>query len=170
MTRIDLSTDVDVTWRTVVGEARAYLAGDVWLPVPFKDMQAVAYSIRERVLRRGWWGTDYAGVAQNKSQYNAWGDPKCLRVMRDPFGSGEDPAVIWRALSAAVSAVYGRDEDCPLRVFRDGVELLPTHYHNRDEEPPVWATDPQTVEIHPTWDSPFRYYCNVPGNPPRAKR
>lgn len=168
MTRIDIPADIDAVFRTVVGEARG---------CRYEDMLGVAYAIRERALRPGWWGRDYPGVAMNPSQFSCWGakDPNRVHCL-DPFDVEQRA---WRrCLSAAMAAVNGDDQEAPVRLYggygwgENGAlcYLIPTHYIDRSIPLPDWASAEGVIELPAqAWPSAFRWFAQVPGNPSRAK-
>ena len=56
-----IDPNVDTVARTIAGEARG---------CGILDMIAVGAVIRERVLRPGWWGSDWISVCRKPSQFS----------------------------------------------------------------------------------------------------
>lgn len=112
------STDIDCMARTIYGEAR----GEVW-----EGKVAVAWVIRNRAEKGGWWGDTIETVTRYPWQFSCWNknDPNRERLLTtDP-----SDAYFVQCL-AATAAVLG------------GIEPDPTggacHYHTAAVQP-TWA-------------------------------
>lgn len=152
-----IDPNIDAIARTLVGEAR----GENVL-----DLLGVAAVIRERVLRPGWWGTDWQTVCRKPWQFSCWneGDPN-----RDVILNAEtrEPAAFRRALMVAEYAVQHLRDGDVLQLFAvSSVDDIPTHYHDRSiDTPKAWGTNLR--EIVPPWQSVFRWYVVYEGCPRR---
>jgi len=75
-------TALDTMARTVYGEARG--EGDI-------GMAGVAWVIKNRSDKPGWWGTDVESVCLKKFQFSCWleNDPNCAKLkavtLNDPY-------------------------------------------------------------------------------------
>lgn len=120
-------SDEEVTALTVWGEARGE---------PFGGKVAVAWVIRNRVEKGGWWGDTYETVCKKPWQFTCWHDhnkDKMLSVKAD------DPMYM-DSLDAARGAIGGQ--------FPDPTGGA-THYFNPDVvAAPKWALSAtETVRI-----------------------
>ncbi len=114
----DLS-DIEVVARTVWGEARGEGPAG-WT--------AVAWVIKNRAARPGWWGHDLRTVCLCPRQFSCWNpdDPNAAKALAV---ADDDPALT--AIRATVEAVLsGAATDPTGRA---------THYHTRALEP-AWAS------------------------------
>jgi len=106
-----------VIWREARGEAL------------LTTKQAVAWSIRNRVLRPGWWGKDWESVILMPFQYSSFNrnDPNSTKF---PI-----PGPVWDDCLTAAGQVYTADiPDLTLGADSYFDMSLDTH-------PPDWATD-----------------------------
>src|SRR5690606_31615810 len=143
-----------VVARTICGEARG---------CGFLDMVAVGAVIRERVLRPGWWGTDWETVCKKPFQFSCWneGDPNREVILR----AEELCPDVWPLCVAAAhfTVNYMRDRDLHELFGTQGP--FPTHYHARYIKPPSWTNGAILVPV--PWNSAHLFYANVQGSPPR---
>lgn len=113
-----MSTQLTVA-RTVWGEAR----GEPWI-----GQVAVAWVIRNRVARPGWWGRDYESVCLAPRQFSCWDDTPAI--------IDQTPRTMPNCYAAAC-AVLLDDEPDPTAGA--------THYHSirrpswAAQWPPGWA-------------------------------
>lgn len=101
----------------------------------YGGMLAVAWAIRNRVHKPGWWGSDWPSVILRKWQFSSfnWDDPQCQK-----FPTGYEAE--WQdALKASVDAFTGAASDPT-----GGAES----YYDKslDSHPPKWATDGSMVK------------------------
>ena len=147
--------NVDIVARTIAGEARGCGLLD-WL--------AVGAVIRERVLRPGWWGTDWQSVCRKSSQFSCWnqGDPNRTIILEAE--ARLDPA-LWRSIYHTAEFVvhHMRDED--LYALFNTKGPFPCHYHARGIQWPGWTLKAKVV--HVPWDSAHIFYTGVEGTPRR---
>ena len=109
--------DIDVAARTVHGEARSEtIAG----------MVAVAWVIRNRAEKGGWWGDTLAGVCKHPFQFSCWNhdDPNGILVKNLPVSCHPYRNAVW----AVMQAIMEKDK-------RADPTLGATHYHNSEVEP-----------------------------------
>ena len=112
--------DIDTAARTVHGEARGEsIAG----------MTAVAWVIRNRAEKGGWWGDTLAGVCKHPFQFSCWNpdDPNSEIIRVLPVGLHAYRDAVW----AVMQAVMETDR-------RSDPTMWATHYHTGDVEP-KWA-------------------------------
>jgi len=111
--------DLDTVARTVYGEAR----GESWL-----GQSAVAWVIRTRASRPGWWGRDARGVCLAPKQFSCWNDDDPNRAIIDA-ASFDHPGFL-RAWAVSTAVLLGDVED-------------PTHgadhYHALTIRAPGWT-------------------------------
>jgi hypothetical protein len=92
----------------------------------------VAWSVRNRVVRPGWWGRDWLTVIEKKAQYSSMAPP-----------SGQDPNLVvypdlaspaWQECLQAAQHAYWAEGSDPTA----GAD----HYYDKsmDDAPPNWAT------------------------------
>src|SRR5690606_28151479 len=127
----------------------------------FLDMVAVGAVIRERVLRPGWWGTDWQSVCLKPWQFSCWneGDPN-----RDVILHAEATCPdVWSLCVAASHLVVHHLRDRDLHELFGTKGPFPTHYHTRALKPPSWTKGAQLV--HVPWDSAHLFYTGVEGTP-----
>jgi N-acetylmuramoyl-L-alanine amidase len=110
-------------WREARGEV---------VPAQF----AVAWSIRNRVLKPGWWGKDWISVILKPMQYSSFNanDPNAVKWPAPADAS-------WMACLQAAGAAYAGDGTDPTSGS--------THYYDRslDANLPSWATSPAMVHV-----------------------
>lgn len=85
--------DIDVTARTVYGEARGEsMAG----------MVAVAWVIRNRAEKGGWWGDTLAGVCKHPFQFSCWNpdDANCKIIQDLPVSFTAYRDAVWAVMQA----------------------------------------------------------------------
>lgn len=116
--------------RTLWGEARGEGLG---------GMIAVAWVIRNRAAKPGWWGRDVSTVCLKPWQFSCWnkGDPNY------PYLSGQKPipaSQYAKALQAADAVLLNKEPDPTAGA---------THYYAKSmKTPPKWAaTAKKTVTI-----------------------
>lgn len=101
----------------------------------YAGMHAVAWSVRNRVLKPNWWGKDWISVILHKFAYSSFNidDPNAAKLPADYM---KDPS--WAdALKAAEEVYNGMTADPTLGA---------THYHlTKMNPPPAWATAPSTT-------------------------
>lgn len=112
--------DIDTAARTVYGEARGEsMAG----------MVAVAWVIRNRAEKGGWWGDTLAGVCKHPFQFSTWNpdDPNAQIVKDLPVSFKAYGDSVW----AVMQAVMETDK-------RADPTMGAMHYHNSSVNP-KWA-------------------------------
>ena len=130
------STDIETAARTVYGEARGETE---------QGKIAVAWIIRNRVKRGGWWGDNADTVCRFPWQFSCWNekDPNRGKIK----AAGLDNEAFRQSLLAVAAAFSGIAPDPT-----DGA----THYHAHSVSPP-WAKDKTPVAII----GGHRFYNNV---------
>lgn len=120
--------DIDIAARTVYGEARGE---------GVSGMIAVAWVIRNRAEKGGWWGDTIAGVCKHPFQFSCWNpsDPnskliEALEVFSPPYRDS-----VWAVMRALMEKDKGKDPT-----------FGSDHYHTPSVAP-KWAasTRPMTV-------------------------
>lgn len=149
-----IDPNVDTVARTIAGEARGE---------SFLDMVAVGAVIRERVLRPGWWGTDWISVCRKPYQFSCWNkdDPNLPKILHAEI---EFPDV-WPLCVAAAHLVVNHLRDRDLHELFGTKGTFPTHYVARTIKPPSWTKGAQIVPV--PWDSPHIFFAGVEGTPRR---
>ena len=117
----------EIAARTVYGEARGE---------PFEGQVAVAWVIRNRAERPGWWGRDVGQVCLKPSQFSCWlaNDPN-----RDVITSVNPDNPVYRRCLGIAALVLSGDLEDPTEAS--------THYLTVDRPewavawPPKWARD-----------------------------
>jgi len=109
---------LDIMARTLYGEVR----GETW-----EGKVAVAWVIRHRVDRPGWWGNDIISVCRAKQQFSCWNknDPNLPKLTSVTIAH---PA--FRECLAATAAVLSNNIPDPIKGS--------THYHTRGVIP-IWS-------------------------------
>lgn len=90
----------EVLARTIYGEARGE---------PFKGQVAVAWTVKNRAARPGWWGRGIVGVCLARKQFSCW-NPDDLNYRRVLSASLSDPLYL-RALCIAGVVLMGDVSD-----------------------------------------------------------
>lgn len=111
--------EIDIWARTLYGEVR----GEPW-----DGKVAVAWTIRNRVEKPGWWGRDIVGVCQKPWQFSCWNekDPNRAQLLAVTV---KHP--VFRECLAAVAAVAGDLAPDPTK--------RSTHYYASYIPEPEWA-------------------------------
>jgi spore germination cell wall hydrolase CwlJ-like protein len=115
--------DIDIAARTVWGEARGE---------PLDGKLAVAWVIRNRAEKGGWFGEGLAGVSMKPWQFSVWNKndvnrEKLLELKKDSRGYQQALAVVARSLVTPDDPTHGAN-----------------HYHTKDIFP-HWAEDADAV-------------------------
>ena len=112
--------DIDTAARTVYGEARGELVA---------GMIAVAWVIRNRAEKGGWWGDTLAGVCKHPFQFSCWNpdDSNCKIIEELPVSFKAYGDAVWAVMQAIMPT--DRRADPTHRA---------THYHAGAVEP-KWA-------------------------------
>lgn len=126
--------DWEVAGRTLFGEARNE---------PFEAQVAVAWVIRNRAAKPGWWGRGVTGVCLHDRQFSCWndGDPN-----RDVITAVKPANSKFRRALSIVGLVMSGDLEDPT----DGA----THYWTTAKPPyaktwpPTWAGTLKTTGTH----------------------
>lgn len=149
-----VSKNVVVVARTLIGEARGQ---------GLLDMLAVASVIRERVLRPGWWGTDWVSVCKKPWQFTCWMDHN-LEVMLE--ADKRTPEIWHRAVAVADWAVnHMTDRDVADLFCTKGP--FPCYYHDRSISYPERAWGAKRIVVPTPWESAFLFYTGIDGTPLR---
>lgn len=101
--------------------------------------EAVAWSIRNRVQKPGWWGTGWAGIILQPYQYSSFNrtDPNATKL---PIPA--DPS--WQDSLEVAQMIYttGADPSLP-----DPTRGATSYFDmSMDHNPPTWATDGSMVK------------------------
>ena len=101
---------------------------------PLEAMIGVAWTIRNRVNKPGWWGSDWPSVILRKWQFSSfnWNDPNYQK-----FPIGNEPE--WELCLRAAADVFTNS----VSDLTEGA----THYYDKslDATPPNWAVDGSMV-------------------------
>jgi spore germination cell wall hydrolase CwlJ-like protein len=115
-------------WREARGEA-------------LNTKNAVAWSIRNRVLNPGWWGTGWSGIILQPFQYSSFNrsDPNATKL---PMQT--DPS--WQDSLIAAQQVYSSDP-ATAPAIADPTNGATSYFDmSLDLNPPSWATDGSFVK------------------------
>lgn len=114
----------------------SFLALLIWREArgqPFEGMVAVAHTVRNRVEKPKWWGTDYLSVIGKKWQYSAMTAPGDPQLILYPKSDDKEFIV---ALHIAEAVIDGRIEHPA-----PGADS----YFAITIDPPEWATQDKFV-------------------------
>lgn len=102
---------------------------------PYSAMLGVAWSVRNRVFKPRYWGTDWLSVMSFKYAYSS------LTANADPnlivYPNLEKKE--WQAAAQAAETAYLGSGPDPISAA--------THYYSIDIDPPAWAKAPDTVFV-----------------------
>jgi N-acetylmuramoyl-L-alanine amidase len=149
---------IDIVAKTLYGEARG---------CNMLDRLAVGAVIRERVMRPGWWGTDWVSVCKAPWQFTCWheSDPNYEKILRAPL----DQPKVYTALHHLAAYVINdmTDKDVMSLFSVNCPDAIPTHYYSYPvkQPPKAWGTDIQEIKL--PWDSQFHFYIVRQGRPKR---
>jgi spore germination cell wall hydrolase CwlJ-like protein len=105
-----------VLWREARGE-------------PLAAKQAIACTIRNRVLRPSWWGTDYPSVICKVWQYSSMTAPNDPNLIKWPTPTDSS----WQACMQIAT-------DCVSGALEDSTQGATNYFDSSiDSNPPVWA-------------------------------
>lgn len=157
-----IEPQMDTLARTLWGEARG---------TGLLDTLGVAAVIRERYLRPGWWSKpsdDWWSVCKSPYQFSCW-NPNDANRKKLYRAEELEPDAFNRATRIAEYTIHFlRDRDVMQLFGVDGVDDIPTHYHDRSiDTPKAWGD--KLKEIVPPWKSAFRWYVVYEGRPPRRR-
>ena len=122
--------DIEVTARTVIGEARGE---------PIEGQEAVAWVIRHRAIAGRFGGPTLAHVCLRKAQFSSWNDGDPNREVIGDMGSHH--VALMQAIALVERVMYSHMS----------FDLVggSCHYHHKDMDPkPGWAIGkPQVTTI-----------------------
>lgn len=108
---------------------------------PLSTKQAVAWTIRNRVLNPGWWGSGWVGVILHPYQFSSFNanDPNATKL---PLTSD----LSWQDCQATAQGVYSPDPGTQPSLPDNS--LGATFYYDKslDNNPPAWSTDGSMIK------------------------
>lgn len=111
------------------------LIGREALNQSYAAMLGVGWSVRNRVLRPRYWGTDWLSVIAHKFAYQSMTCPGDVNLVKYPALDQK----AWQTVAQAAEFAY-------IGTAQDPVSGA-THYHSEMAEPPTWAKAPDTIFI-----------------------
>ena len=134
MGEINQIRQIDILAKTIFYEAGS--------TCDLREVYYIAWSIRNRVNKKWWYGKDYVSVCLKKWQYSCWNGKKLEQINKINL----DGAVQWKMCQDIAEYVMNAVEE--FNPFND-YKLLATHYFEPTlvSRPPKWCRSKKMIRL-----------------------